>query len=114
MVNCTPGRCAPGKEPRYPLSGTVLANTGPSVTRLFPVMQFKEHDAVEHYVATLLAEKIIKNYNSSLLRPHSKPIFLCFIEFSEAYYLVIKPYVLFVNGGLLVNSTPSTPFDICI
>jgi len=65
-------------------------------------------------VATLLAEKMIRNYNSSLLRPHGKPIFLCFIEFSEAYYLVIKPYLLFVNGGRLVNLTPSPPFDICI
>lgn len=65
-------------------------------------------------MATLLTEKIIGNYNSSLLRPHGKPIFLCFIEFSEAYCFVIKPYLLFVNGGLLVNSSPSPPFDICI
>lgn len=65
-------------------------------------------------MATLLAEKMIRNCNSSLLRPHGKPIFLCFIEFSEAYYLVIKPHLLFISGGLLVNSTLSSPFDICI
>jgi hypothetical protein len=72
---------------------------------------------MEHNVATLLAEKMTRNYNLSLLRPHGKPIFFfcfCFIEYSEAYYIVIKPYLLFVNGGLLVNLTPSPPFDICI
>ena len=70
--------------------------------------------STEHNVATLLAEKMVRNCNSSLLRTHGKPLFLCFIEFSEAYYLVIKPYLLFVNGGLIVNSTPSPTFDICV
>jgi hypothetical protein len=56
---------------------------------------------------------MIRNYNSSLLRPHGKPIFLCFIEFSEAYCnIFIKPYLLFLNGDLLVNSAASPPFDI--
>jgi len=33
---------------------------------------------MEHNVATLLAEKMTRNYNSSLLRPHGKPFFFLF------------------------------------
>jgi hypothetical protein len=58
-------------------------------------------------MATCLAEKMFRNYNSSLGRQHTvNHHSLCWTVFSTAYYVVIQPYFdcnLFVNSSLLVN-----------
>jgi len=70
------------------------------------VTPFSKHNGSNERMATVLADKMFKDYKSSLSRQHTQTKHsLCVTEFRTAYFLDIQPYCqryrLFANGDLI-------------